>query len=67
MNFDSKFNLEKIGKKVGFMVMFFLFSIILYFILIFNNKLPKNWNFIHIISIVFLIVLIGSLIKWRLK
>jgi hypothetical protein len=59
--------LEKLGEKIGFIIMFFIFSTIFYFILKILEKIPNSWNYFHIMGLVFLITLIGIFINKMLK
>lgn len=65
--FDENKSSEKFGRIVGGVVMYFVFTTILFFILRFLNKLPEKWNYFHVILITIFIVLLGSLIKMLLK
>ena len=47
-NKENQTNVEKTGKKIGFVIMFLIFSIILYFILKFTGKIPESWTYLHI-------------------
>lgn len=67
MNFNDWGKGEKIGRVFGFVVMYFIFATILYFILVFLNKLPENWKYVHIILLTIFIVLLGTLIKLFLR
>ena len=67
MEFDKKDNSKKFGKTVGYLAMYLIFTIILYFILKFLNKLPPKFNFSYIVVITLSIVLIGSFVKYSLK
>ena len=67
MEFNKKNNYEKAGKITGFLLMFAIFTILLYFILNFLNKIPEYWSLIHMFPITLLIVLLGTLIKLLLK
>jgi len=55
--------IEYIGEKIGYLVMYLLFTTILYFILKLLNKFPDDWNYFYIMGLIFIIVLIGVLIK----
>jgi len=59
--------IEKIGKKIGFVIAYFIFTTILYFILVLLDKLPETWNYFNIMIITFIIFLIGELIREMLK
>lgn len=64
---NSNSNLEKIGKLFGFLIMFFMVTIILFFSLSLSNRLPPNWNYIHIFFTILSVILAGILIKLLLK
>ena len=66
MNFETK-NKQSIGKKIGYVFMYFVFTTILYFILTFLNKIPQSWNYIHILNLTLFIVLLGTFLKILLK
>ena len=57
------FSSEKLGEAIGFVVMYFIFTTILYFLLIVLEKFPDSWTFLHIIAITLTIVLFGILLK----
>jgi len=67
MNFENNNYFEKTGKYFGFILMFFLFSTILYFVLNYTNKIPDSFQYYNIFFITVPIILIGSLIKLFLK
>ena len=67
MIFEENKLYEKIGKVLGFLVSYALFTVILYFILIYLGKIPEDWNILHIVLITFFIIIIGKLIKRLLK
>lgn len=56
---------EKIGKKIGYLFGYFLFTTILYFILTILDKMPENWGYFHIMGITGIISIIGIMInRW---
>lgn len=59
--------MRKIGEIIGYLFMYFLFTTILYFILNFLDKIPKTWNYFHIIILTGVIVLLGNVIREILK
>lgn len=67
MIFEENRTFENLGEKLGFIFSYFLFTSILFFILVFLNKIPESWSYVHIMGLVFLIVLIGIIIKQYLK
>ncbi len=67
MKFKKKGYEYKLGKIFGYIAMFFVFSILLYFILFFFNKIPKSWNYTHIFMVALFLILIGRGIKWWLE
>lgn len=69
MDFENKKQkkTEKIGEIAGFVIMYFIFTTILYFLLYLIHKLPADWTYFHVIIITLFIVLVGALIKKLLK
>ena len=67
MNFNKKKEIEKVGKKIGYIFGYFLFTTVLYLILNLLKKIPSNWNYFHIMVITLLIIIIGTLLKKVLK
>jgi cell division protein FtsW (lipid II flippase) len=60
-------DLEKIGEKFGFVLMFFISATILFFILKILKKMPDSWTYFHVLILVFLVILVGIFIKKWLK
>lgn len=58
---------EKFGERVGYIVMYFIFTTFLYFILSFLNKLPENWGYFHVVLLTITIILVGTLLKMLLR
>jgi hypothetical protein len=58
---------RKIGAIIGFIVMYLIFTLILFFVLRLLNKIPDTWTIFHLSIITIFIVLIGTLIKLLLK
>tara|TARA_Y100000310_G_scaffold307622_1_gene349899 strand:- start:635 stop:838 length:204 start_codon:yes stop_codon:yes gene_type:complete len=58
---------EKWGKRIGFVIMYFIFFNILYFILKITHRLPESNAYITISLIALTIVLLGTLIKYWLR
>ncbi|MBU90158.1 hypothetical protein CMO94_01345 [Candidatus Woesearchaeota archaeon] len=67
MIFEENKTIEKIGEKSGYIFSYFLFTTILFFILILLKKIPESWSYIHVMGITILIALIGVAIKRFLK
>jgi CDP-diglyceride synthetase len=63
MLFKEKNPIENYGEKIGFIFGYFLFTTVLFFILNFLNKIPKNWSYLNLMTLTFVIALIGTLIK----
>jgi hypothetical protein len=66
MNLEKN-NSRKLGKIVGFILMYFVFTTIFYFVLNYFEKLPENFNFFYMLNLTLSFVLIGSLLKITLK
>jgi len=58
---------EKLSELLGYIFSYLLFTTILFFILIFLNKLPQAWSFFHIIILTLLISLVGIMLNKFLK
>jgi len=58
---------SRIYLVIGYIIMYFIFTTVLYFILKYFDKIPENWNYIHMMVITLFIVLLGKLIKILLK
>lgn len=56
-----------IGKFIGWMGSFLLFSIILYFVLKFSKKIPEAWGYFPIFTICLLIILVGYYLRKIIK
>lgn len=67
MNFEKKISNEKIKVELGYIIAYFLFTIVVFYTLKFLKKFPSEWNFFHAITITLIIVLIAWLIKGALK
>ena len=63
MIFEQSKSTEKFGEKIGYVFSYFLFTTVLFFILILLNKIPNSWSYFHIMMITFLIALLGIVIK----
>lgn len=64
---NQKNKVEVLGKRVGYIFGYFLFTTILFFMLRLLNKIPYKWNYLHIMGITLTITLIGIGIKKLLK
>ena len=67
MDFEGGKKAENAGKAVGFVVMFVVFSTILYFLLNYLDKLPSSWGYFHLINTTATVVLLGILLRFWLK
>lgn len=67
MKFDNKKTAEKLGKMIGFIIAYFLFTTIIFFIFSFTKRIPEGWTYFHIAGITLAITLLGVLIKQLLK
>lgn len=63
MQFEEDKRYQKLGEKIGFIFGYFLFTTMLFFILLLSKKLPSSWSYFHIIGITILINIFGFLIK----
>ena len=67
MIFEKNKAIEKFGQKAGYIFSYFLFTTILFFILVLLGKIPESWSYIHVMGITILVVFIGFVIKRLLK
>lgn len=67
MNFEDKNKSRKFEKKLGFVIMYLIFTIILYFIMRTSNKIPENWTIFHISLLTLFLILLGTFIRLLLK
>jgi len=67
MIFEENKTIEILGEKLGYIFGYFLFTTILFFILMVLKKIPESWSYIHIMGIVALIILVSAVIKRFLK
>ncbi|MEK6846902.1 MAG: hypothetical protein AABY16_01915 [Nanoarchaeota archaeon] len=67
MQFDEKTFVDRFPRKVGYFLMYLIFTVVLYFILKILDKLPLDWTVFHVVGITLAIVLFGRLIKLLLK
>jgi hypothetical protein len=67
MTFEQNNNIKMFGEKIGYAFAYFLFTTVLFFILILLNKIPNSWSYFHIMMITFLIALLGVVIKGFLE
>ena len=67
MEFDEKNSKQNIGKIIGYVLMFFIFTTILYFILLLLGKLPKFGGYFSVILLTTSLVLIVRGIKYWLS
>ena len=61
-----RYSKQNIGKIIGYFLMFFVFTTILYFILLIFDKLPKFGGYFSVILLTFTLVFIGKGIKYWL-
>ena len=52
---------------LGYVIMYLIFTTILYFILNLLNKLPERWTYLHIMTSTLTIILIAKLTRGFLK
>lgn len=67
MEFEHSKMPEKCGEVVGFVFGYFMFTTVLFFILMLTKKLPLTWEYYHVMAITLCIFTIGKLIKRLLK
>lgn len=67
MIFEENKNIEKVGGVVGYLFSYFLFTTILFFILVLLRKIPESWSYFHVMAITILIAFLGIIIKRLLR
>ena len=55
--------LERLGKIIGYIFAYLIFTTVLFFIISFFNKLPLSWGYLHIASITLVVSLLGIVLK----
>ena len=65
--FQKQSGVEKYGFFIGFVISYFLFTTVLFFVLIILEKLPESWGYVHIAMITIAITLFGLIVKRLLK
>jgi hypothetical protein len=63
MIFNKCERLEPLGKQLGLLFSYLLFTTILYFVLSLTGKLPLSWGYLHVMGISIFIVALGMLIR----
>lgn len=63
MEFEKKHRKKNIGKIIGYTLMYFVFTTILYFILLLLEKLPEFGGYFSVMLITAIIVFTGKIIK----
>tara|TARA_Y100000310_G_scaffold345815_1_gene470407 strand:- start:22361 stop:22564 length:204 start_codon:yes stop_codon:yes gene_type:complete len=67
MIFKENNLVNQIYRRLGYVFGYFLFTTILYLILNFLNKVPKEWSYFNIMGITLLIIFLGWSINRLLK
>jgi len=67
MKFEEDKKIEDIGKMTGYLTGYFLFTTMLFFVLMLTEKMPVGWNYLYMMGITLLIMLTGEGLKRILK
>ena len=67
MRFSEKNSKKRIGKFIGYLALFLIFTTILYFILSFFEKLPKSGGYFFVLFLTISILVVGRCIKYWLS
>lgn len=59
--------MERSGERAGYLFSYFMFTTMLYFLLIFLKKLPGDWSYLSVAFFTFCITLTGEAVKRMLK
>lgn len=65
--FDQDRRFEIVGKKIGYVIGYFIFTTILFYVLHFMNKLPRSWSYVHVMGITISIAMFAVIVKRLLK
>ena len=63
MKFESVGFAENVGKVLGFLIAYLLFTAILFFVLKIAKKIPSSWNIFCVAGITLSIAFLGIIIK----
>jgi hypothetical protein len=55
--------MERLGKIIGYIFAYLIFTTVLFFIISFFNKLSPSWGYLHIASITLVVSLLGIVLK----
>lgn len=67
MDFERNDNAKNIGKTAGFVFSYFLFTTVLFFVLIFTKKISPEFAYLKIMVFTLTITIIGLLLARFLK
>lgn len=67
MQFEEPQGAKKVGTVVGYVFSYALFTAILCGILLFLEKLPESWPYMHVIGITAAIAVLGFIVRSVLK
>jgi len=67
MIFEENKTIEKLGERSGYVFGYFLFTTILFFVLLSFKKIPSSWFYLHVMVITILITLAGAAINRLLR
>ncbi len=63
MDFENTGSWREYGEKIGFIIMFVMFSLVLFGVLYFSERLPSEGGYLGVFLITLFITLFGRLIK----
>jgi mannose/fructose/N-acetylgalactosamine-specific phosphotransferase system component IID len=68
MNFEKKEKISRtLGRHIGYLLMYLIFTVFLYYALSLTKKIPETWTIFHVAVITFLIIAFGILLKYIFK
>ena len=67
MIFEESKTIEKVGEKLGYIFSYFVFTSILFLILVLSKKMPQSWSYMNIVGSGLLIALTGVVLRRILK
>lgn len=65
--FEQNKAAEKIGKAIGYVFSYLLFTTVLFLVLSYLKKMPSSWNYFYAAGITIAVTVIGIITKRMLR
>lgn len=65
--FEQNKAVEKIGKAIGYVLSYIIFTTLLFLALSYLKKMPSSWNYFYVAGITLAITIMGIIIKRMLR